>query len=515
MPAGQPTPIDTSIPIILNAPGSLEALWERVRSPDFVLLRGDHYRELLKAGSRDLTKEQPIVEAVDIRGLVDRRTAELEVEFRIACSADRPAWVPIRLDGFVLSSALEGGRIVPLRSGTGGGWEAEVQGAGKHDLRVALVGRVAATGDERRFDLPLPLAGSTTLGILVRDDPTEITLAPGETLVPIKDPARSGVRVDAVLRPRSRLEMRWRIGDEQRRDVRPLLGAQGEIAVDVAPDAVRTRTRWSIAALRGATTTLSVKVDPGEELLEVELDGRGVPVDVAEVKGSGRLQIPLGEPCRPGSPPQSLIVLSRRKIADGADADVPIRAATIADSVLQGGALGVSQTGSIWIEGKPIRGLQRTDPANNLPSALRSRPGTVFAYRILDADFELGLHIKPSPPRIEVRTDAIMTLRPGTSSVEARMTFMATPGRVFEVDFPAAADEEIEMPQPDAAIASCLWKTAEGSDAKEKGSSRVLTIRLTDKARASGAFALTLRTVRPCLARLLCSRADGRPPLGP
>ncbi|HEY2154620.1 MAG TPA: hypothetical protein VGH33_03255, partial [Isosphaeraceae bacterium] len=499
------------MPIILDAPGSLESLWERMRSPDFVLLRGDHYRELLKAGARDVAKGQPIVEAVAIRGVVDRRTAELEIEFRIACPAEGAAWVPIRLDGLVLSSAIEEGRIVPLRSGAGGGWEAELRGPGRHDLRIALVCRVSANGDERRLDLPIPLAGSTTLGVVVRDDPAEMILGPGETVVPVKEPARQGVRVDAALRPRSRLEMRWRIAAEQGRDEPPLLGVQGDIAVDVAPDGVRTRTRWSVTALRGVTSSLSVAVDPGEELLEVELDGRAVPIDAVAAKGSGGLKIPLAEPCRPGSPAHSLVVLSRRRIADGEAANVPIRAATIGDSSLQGGALGVSQNGPIWIEGIPVRGLQRTDPASSLPSVLRSRPGTVLAYRILDPAFELTLHIQPSPPRIEVRTDAIVTLRPGTSSVEARMAFRTTPGRVFEVDFPGMPDEEIETPQPDAAVASSRWKTIERSKPGATVPSRVFSIQLTEKARESGAFTLTMRTRRRLTLR--DERLEGRWPV--
>jgi hypothetical protein len=497
MPSGPPASSGNAVPIILNAPASLEALWERIRSPDFVLLRGDHYRELLKAAERDLAKGQPIVEAVAIRGVIDGRTAELEIEFRVSCSADGPTWIPIRLDGLLLSSARETGRTVPLRSGAGGGWEAQVRGSGKHDLRVALACRVSAAGDERRLELPIPLAGSTTLGVRLRDDPAEMILGPGETLIAARGPERPGGRFEAALRPRSRLEMRWRIAAEQGSDLPPLLGVQGDVAVEVSPDAVRTRTRWSIASLRGVTSLLAVKVDPGDELLDVELDGRAVPLEVAAAKGTGCLRIPLTEALRPGSPPQTLMILSLRRIADRAEPNVPIHAATIADSSLQGGFLGVSQNGSISIEARPARGLQRADPANDLPSILRGRPGTILAYRILDPAFELALNVQPSPAHVEVRTDAIMTVRPGTCAVEARMSFRTTPGRVFEVDFPAMPDEVIETPQPDAAVASSRWKTSERSKPGATGPSRVLSIQLTEKARESGSFALTLRTRRP------------------
>ncbi len=495
-PSERPASVDAPVPIILDAPGSLDALWERIRSPDFVLLRGDRYRELLRSRPGD-AKDDAIVEAVAVRGVIEGRVAELDVEIRAAATAAGSTWVPIRLDGLVLSSASEGGKILPIRNGAGGGWEAQVSGAGHHVIRIGLITRVTAGGYDRRLELPIPLAGSTTLGMVLRDDPSEVTLGAGETIIPVKTPEGAGVRVSAELRPRSKLDMRWRVAAQQGADEPPLLGVQGDVSIDVTPDAVQSRTRWSIASLRGVTSAISVEVDPDEELLDVELDGRAVAFDASAPGKRHELRIPLPEPFRPTSPAHAVTLVSRRKVAKGAEATLPIRGSTISNSSFQGGAIAVSQHGPIWVDGSPVRNLQRTDPANDLPSALRSRPGTVLAYRIVGKPFELNLRIQPSPALIEVGTDALIVLRPAVVSAEFRLAFRTTPGHVFEIDLPLQNDREFETPATDDVVASSRWKTPEGTMPGKPGEARVLSVQLTSKARDSGAFALTLRARRP------------------
>ena len=159
--AAPPKPTDTPppaapVPLILEAPATLDGLLDRLRSPDFVLLRGDHYRDLLKGRDGGPGGGEPIVESVAIRGRVDRRTAELEVEFRVASPIGASAWVPLRLDGLVLTSASEAGRVVPVRTVANGGWEAEVRGAGLHLLRVAFAIRVARERGGTPARLPDP-----------------------------------------------------------------------------------------------------------------------------------------------------------------------------------------------------------------------------------------------------------------------------------------------------------------------------------------------------------------------
>src|SRR5205807_10762 len=80
-----PGPVAPAVPIIVGTPATLDELLGRINSPDFVLLRGDRYREFLKAQEKDpAVAAEPIVESVAIRGRVDRLAADLEVDFRVS-----------------------------------------------------------------------------------------------------------------------------------------------------------------------------------------------------------------------------------------------------------------------------------------------------------------------------------------------------------------------------------------------------------------------------------------------
>ena len=117
--------------------------------------------------------------------------------------------MPLRLDGLVLATAREGTRVVPLRPGSSGGWEAEVRGVGEHTLRLAFAARVAAVGEERRLEFALPIAGTNTLSLTLAGDPVEASVGPGESVLIEKAAGQNSVRIDAALRPRARLELRF------------------------------------------------------------------------------------------------------------------------------------------------------------------------------------------------------------------------------------------------------------------------------------------------------------------
>lgn len=485
----KPSDPPSTVPLILDAPATLEGLLERLRSPDFVLLRGDRYRDLLKARGAE-AGDAPVVDSVAIRGRIDGRTAELEAEFRVTSRSAGPDWVAIRLDGIVLTSALEGGQAIPVRAVAGGAWEAEVHGVGQHILRVAFATRVHASVEERRLDVPIPLAGSNTLGLDILEGATEASLGGSESLEVIKRSGGSEARIDAVLKPRGRLDIRWKVTSEPGTSPPPLLGVQGDIAVDITTDAIRTRSRWSITSARGTATSLTLSFDAAEDLLELDLDGRGITVEGRAHGSSTSVVIPLSEPLRPGGSGRSVTLVTRRKIDTRKSSRVTVRGGSIEGSITGGGALSVSQSGPIWVESESGRGLQRIDPANDLPSDLRSRPGTILAYRIVERSFELGLRIEPSLPLVTARASTAIHLKPGASSVETRLDVHATPGRLFELHFPLGDEILLEPLAEDDVVAS--WNVSPSSG----GRPRLLDIRLTAKSTASGVFTLTFKTLQ-------------------
>lgn len=484
-----PKPPEAAVPIVVGAPATLDELIGKLADPDFVLLRGERYRELLRAMEKGASPApaEPIVEEVAIRGRADRPAAELEIEFRVASATAGPKWVPIRLDGLVLTAATEGDRVVPLRAGAGGGWEAEVRGTGEHTLRVGASARVVAGGEERRLELAVPIAASTTLALVVAGDSAEASIGPSEPAALVRPAGLEGVRIVAALRPRAQVDVRWRVPAEQSGPLPPLVTAQGDIAVEVAPDAIQTRARWSFTSARGAAPSLALACDADEEPVELHLDGRPLPIESPAGGARRVLTIPLPEPLRPGGPARSVILITRRKT--GAASRVSVRGPAPVDATILGGALAVSQSGPIWIEGEAAPGLQRIDPASDLPSDLRSRPGTTLAYRIVDRPFEVSLRVEPASPRVEARAATTVRLTPGLALTETRLTFQATPGRVFGLHFPIADGVDVEpIPADDPVESSNLAATVLG------GAGRVLTVRLTSRARASGTFTLRLVT---------------------
>ena len=167
-------------------------------------------------------------------------------------SPRRPEWVPLRLDGQVLTSAREGTRVLPLRVGASGGWEAEVRGAGEHLLRLAFATRVVALGEDRRLDIPLPVAAANTLSLTLAGDPSRRPSGPASPVRIEKGPGRDS-RPDRR-RPPPPQPVRIAAGASRRSRsgvLAPLLAASGEIAVDVTADAIRTRSRWSLTSARG------------------------------------------------------------------------------------------------------------------------------------------------------------------------------------------------------------------------------------------------------------------------
>ena len=52
----------------------------------------------------------------------------------------------------------------------------------------------------------------------------------------------------------------------------PLLTAQGDIAIDIDDEQMRTRSTWVIRCVRGMTRTLEVRVDEQDQVTETRLD---------------------------------------------------------------------------------------------------------------------------------------------------------------------------------------------------------------------------------------------------
>jgi hypothetical protein len=483
-----------------------------LQQPDFVLLKGAEYRRLLERLTRAAGTQAPaaVVDAVAIEGSVGTSRADLTAEFGITLQATGPLWVPIRLDDQIVTDASEGARALPLRV-AGGSWQVELEGAGPHRVRVALKVPPRATLDGGRIDFAIPEAASTRLSWDVAERVSDASTASGE-LVEVEPlpapPQNAGVRtvtgtgagtgrtrLSAHLTPRARLDVSWRAEVRPEAQLPPLLTMQGEIAIDIDSASLRTRSTWAVHVVRGTARSLELRLDPADEVLELELDGQPVPAGTERVEGAQVLTIVLGEPLGPG-PPRSLVMTTRRTIAPAASSVIDFGGFPLTNAKEQSGAIGVSLVGNLWVGGTAGRGLRRIDPRTELPPDLRGRPATSLAYVFADQPFELGLRIDSSPPLVRTEARTTVALDSTQSRLDTWLTYQPAHGRLFDLAIALPEGLKLESIGPKDVV------DAAQRDAIAAGGARVLRVRLTPQTQEDDEFTIHLtarQTIDPAL----------------
>ena len=489
------------INLFLNAPLDMEAVWKALKHPDFVLIKGSELEAMLErarraSGASATAANVPaVVDSVAIEGTVADDRADLTAALGITMLTDGPAWVPIRLDDLTVTDVREGDRALPPRA-VGGVWQVELRGKGAHAVRVDFKVKPKATADGRQVAFAIPEAASTRFRWEIAERIAEATVGTNEPVdrVPIAEGARA--RLAADLTPRARLEVSWRAEAEPGAQLPPLLSIQGEIAIDLEPGSFKTRSSWSIHAVRGSSRTLRLLLDPADVVLEVELDGQSVSNAVETIDGESRLSIALAEPLRPG-PPRSLVMTTRRAFPATVPPKLTFRGFSLTDAREQSGAIGIAQSGNLWVSGVPERGLRRVDPRTELPVELRARPGTVLAYQFVDQPFELTLRVDASPPLVRTEARSTVALSARRARVETWLDYQTAHGRLFEVRIGLPRGLELESVGPKEFIESSRTiadplEPGTGAGTTAAGGARVLTVRLTPKAREGNGFSLHL-----------------------
>jgi len=474
--------------VIVIAPDDLAAFWKKLNDPDFIWMTGEEFRKRLKgAGVGPPAAPGAGVVAMAIRGKVVGELAQLAIESEIAVTGPDAAWAPIRLDGLAVTRAREGDRDLPLRQAEKGGWQVELRGAGRHEVRVELPVPVKAGAEGRTLALAIPEAASTQVALDVGADVLDAT-ANGRDVVAVESvQGVEGKRLAAHLAARPRLELTWHLAAEPGAPLPPLLATRGEIVLEVGHGEIRATSSWSVRAERGTTRALELKLDPAEELVELALDLQPLPAEGTRDRAASTVTIPLPEPLRPGAS-RRLAMTTRRPLPAGAPARWTYSGAPMAHAAAQSGIVAVLQGEDLWIGGAAGRGLIQIDPRDELPDTLR-RPSTVLAYRFLDQPFDLALRADPSPPRVRATTRSAVAVDPAGATVDAWIDYRATRGRVFEVRVALPPDLDLKAAGP-AEVVEAWQSLAGGRDGPAAG--RVAAIRLKAKPRDEGAFRIHL-----------------------
>jgi len=496
-PPSDSKPSLSPTPIFLDGPTDLESFWKRIDRPDFVILSGEAYRKLSDgSGGPEAAKPAPRASmiAVAVIGAVVGEQARLSVEFRVALEADGPSWIPLRLAGLALGSIRESGRDLAGRLAEGRSWEVELAGRGEHVVRVELIAEVATTADGRRVELGIPPAASTRIDLAVPRSVLDASTGPGEPVVvePIEAPA--GSRLSARLGPRARLALGWRERSDPATDLPVLLSARGEIAVDVAAGSVRTHGAWSIEAIRGAASQVIFRVEPGEEVVDVEVAGQPAPISVRREEGRSSVVVPLGPPLPAGTSRRVVLVTARPTPPEG-PARVALRGQPIEQARVQAGMLAIARSGPLFLNSTLGRGLRRIDPRTELSESLRARPDTVLAFEFAEQPFELNLAIEPAPPQVRVASRSTVSVTRQAARIDATLRYQVAQGPAYEVQVGLPRGLDFREAGPAELIASTQVVPADTSVKAPPGAAldRVLTIRLSRLASTSGSFTLNLR----------------------
>ena len=486
---------DPPIPIFLNAPADLEAFWKSLARPDFVVVDGELYRKLRQAAEppRAPASSPPaVVESLAVAGEVADDWARLTVEFGVAMESDGPTWVPVQLDGLTLSDARDGLGEVATRIVEGRGWQVELKGKGEHVVRIGFFAPVRSTVEGRRLDLAVPAVASTRIDLVVPQTVLDATTGVNEPAAIAPVDGGIGSKLSARLSPRPRLELAWRERADPSVKLPTLLSAHGEIGIEIERGSVRSRSSWAIGSIRGTSSQLVLRLDAAEELLDLEFDGKPIPVDPRREGGRSVIAIPLAEPLRPGTT-RILNLNTRRPIASSGIARVAIQGYSFDQAKVQTGLIAIARTGPLFLNPSPGRGLRRIDPRTELPESLRGRQDTVLAFEFNDQPFELGLSVEPAPPRLRVEARTTVHVDPRSARLQARLDCRASQGRVFEVQVVLPGGLEFEGAGPAEVVESAQAVAVDPKAGAGVDVPRILTIALTHQAREAEGFTIVLK----------------------
>ena len=484
-PAPPPSPEKPPIQIFLKDPADLGAIWTALSQPDYVILNGAEYAKLLArlsaAGSEPAGS---VVESVAVRGTVNGERAELTVELSVSLLGDSASWVPLGLNGLILNEATSEGRAIPVRVGSGAVWEVQLQGKGKHQVSVELSVPVKQTPEGRTLAITIREAASTRLSIDLPPGASDVLAGPAERLRATPT-SSSRVRVNADLTPRSKLSVFWSENDSSQSQLPFLLSARGEISIDLDSNSLRSRSSWSIRSIRGSTRSLELRLDPDDEVLDLELDGQPAKFQVDRLATQKQLTLPLAESLGVGQE-RRVVLVTRRLTAAGQATKFAFHGFPFAHAREESGTIGITRGPNLWISGSANQGVRPIDPRTELPDDLRARPATELAYQFAEQPFDLTLQVQPSPPQVQVDSRATITLEPASARNETWLDFRVVRGRAQELEFHLAEGLELASVEPEGLVASVH------SSEPANQEPRSLTIRLSPRALESGRFSLHL-----------------------
>ena len=207
----------------------------------------------------------------------------------------------------------------------------------------------------------------------------------------------------------------------------PLLTSQVEMAIRVDAESIITSSSWGIRCVRGVARKVEIRLDVQDVVSKLRLGDQYLGASIE----NNVLTIPLGEPLTPGGV-RSLSLETRRPLPAKPPKNYTFSGFPLSNAADQSGAIGITQSANLWVNVTTTQGLRRIDP-RELPTDLRSNPGTSSAYQFLDQPFKLSFTVEDSPPLYRAETTTRLDLDSDMARSSTSIEVQRVRGRLFEI----------------------------------------------------------------------------------
>ncbi|QDV34194.1 hypothetical protein [Tautonia plasticadhaerens] len=483
-------------------------------SPVIVVRPGVALDDVVRAAISGVTSVEVVGEVPRDGGL-----ARVSMTLGLYARGTGPHRVPIGLDGLYPREAVTDGEPLGWEAEPPDGWFLVLPGGDSDDdeqrrtVRVDVVAPVRSIDERRGLTIAIPRAAETSLRLDLPGPVDEATFGDGAPLPiePIDGGKRS--RIEALLDSRDELDVRWLPHRDESAPQAPLLTGGGHIAIDVGDGVLTARSTWEIQVRRGEASSVDLLADPGDELLDVEVEGRSIAPELL-ADGRGR-RLPFPRTLRKGDSVR-VSVTTLRPIPppeEGADGSaVPFGGHRFGGLIEQGGTLSIGRADGLRVIAEPSVDLRRIDPRDLREEIARSRPTIISAFRFADQPFGLRLRVGPVPAIVRASQRSLVVLDPGGrgARVESWLDYRAVRGQVFTARVRVPEGLEVERVGPPEAVASwdLVRSAGEPGGASPSGPS---TIELTLASALREGQATPIRVELSGRARLDPDRAGSVP----
>ena len=480
--------------VILETPRDIDALWQKVKHPDLLVIKPDEVRARAAENGERAGPDEPapsLVESVQVRGNIEEDFAKLAVEVLVVVKGMEPVWAPIRLDGQRLTRASEGSLELGLRRVETGQWQVKLDGQGRHRIQVELAIPIIVAPGRRSISLAIPEAASTGVDLDFSRGESEIAVGDDEVFGTHEPKDGKKTHLTAHLEPRPELVVSWMNASEAGNRALPLLTAKGEIAIDVDEEQVRVRASWAVRCVRGTARSLEMRLAEDVEVTEFQVDEQPAEAHLERVRGMGKATIRLVDPLRVGGVRRVVMKTRQRSPVPGPawSHSWGFRSRTHANKRDSSESPRVRTCSSGRRRREACAG---STPRNFLRTC--ARPSTSLAFEFLDQPFLLDLAVEPSPPLFKADLRTVFRIDRDRARSETTIELERVRGRASEVELWVAKGLQlISVGPPDVVASSHLSPEIDPTGFRGSNTAaRRLKVRLTTLGRDANKVTLKL-----------------------